>query len=98
MSGEGPYPAGGPPATQKYPDFHRLDLRAEYTRPKNWGYWKFYADVLNAYNQDNVASYEYAPSGRKLISPPPGYGRNVPVTRTLGEGLFPSIGFEVQFR
>jgi hypothetical protein len=79
-------------------DFHRLDFRAEYTRPKRWGYWKFYVDVLNAYDQDNVASYEYAPNGRKLISAPPGFGANVPVTRTLGDSLFPSIGFEVQFK
>jgi hypothetical protein len=91
-------PVYGDLNSQQYPDFHRLDLRAEYTRPKSWGYWKFYVDVLNAYNQDNVSSYEYAPNRRKLISPPAGYGANVPVTRTLAEGLFPSIGFEVQFK
>jgi outer membrane cobalamin receptor len=91
-------PVYGELNSQQYPDFHRLDFRAEYTRPKSWGYWKFYVDVLNAYNQDNVTSYEYAPSGRKLIAPPPGFGQNVPVTRTLGDGLFPSIGFEVQFK
>ncbi len=91
-------PVYGELNSQQYPDFHRLDFRAEYTRPKTWGYWKFYVDVLNAYNQDNVASYEYAPGGKKLISPPPGFGPNVPVTRTLGDGLFPSIGFEVQFK
>jgi hypothetical protein len=91
-------PVYGDLNSQKYPDFHRLDLRAEYTRPKSWGYWKFYVDVLNAYDQDNVASYEYAPNGKDLISPPPGFGANVPVTRTLGESLFPSIGFEVQFK
>jgi hypothetical protein len=84
--------------SQQYPDFHRLDFRAEYTRPKSWGYWKFYVDVLNAYAQDNVTGYEYAPNGRDLISPPPGFGANVPVRRTLDEGLFPSIGFEVQFK
>jgi hypothetical protein len=84
--------------SQQYPDFHRLDFRAEYTRPKSWGYWKFYVDVLNAYAQDNVTGYEYAPNGKELISPPPGFGANVPVRRTLDEGLFPSIGFEVQFR
>jgi outer membrane receptor for ferrienterochelin and colicin len=91
-------PVYGELNSQKYPDFHRLDLRAEYTRPKRWGYWKFYVDVLNAYDQDNVASYEYAPNGRKLIAPPPGFGAHVPVTRTLGDSLFPSIGFEVQFK
>jgi hypothetical protein len=45
-----------------------------------------------------VTAYEYAPNRRKLISPPPGFAANVPVTRTLDEGLFPSIGFEVQFK
>jgi hypothetical protein len=91
-------PVYGSLNSQQYPDYHRLDFRAEYTRPKSWGYWKFYVDVLNAYAQENVVSYEYAPNGRRLISPPPGYGQNVPVTRTLDEGLFPSIGFEVQFK
>jgi hypothetical protein len=91
-------PVYGDLNSQQYPDFHRLDFRAEYTRPKTWGYWKFYVDVLNAYAQENVVSYEYAPNGKKLISPPPGFGKNVPVTRTLDEGLFPSIGFEVQFK
>jgi outer membrane receptor protein involved in Fe transport len=91
-------PVYGDLNSEQYPDFHRLDLRAEYTRPKSWGYWKFYVDVLNAYDQDNVTAYEYAPNRRKLISPPPGFAANVPVTRTLDEGLFPSIGFEVQFK
>src|SRR5688500_11043172 len=91
-------PVYGDMNSQQYPDFHRLDVRAEYTRPKSWGYWKFYVDVLNAYAQDNVTAYEYAPNRRKLIAPPPGFGANVPVTRTLDEGLFPSIGFEVQFK
>jgi hypothetical protein len=91
-------PVYGDLNSQQYPDFHRLDFRAEYTRPKSWGYWKFYVDVLNAYDQDNVTAYEYAPNRRELISPPPGFGANVPVARTLDEGLFPSIGFEVQFK
>ncbi len=83
---------------EKLPDYHRLDLRAEYTRPKKWGYWKFYADVLNVYNQENVSGYEYAPNGRELIRPPPGYGQNVPATQETRDEFFPSIGFEVQFK
>lgn len=83
--------------SEQYPDYHRLDFRAEYMRPKAWGYWKFYADVLNVYDHRSATGYEYAPNGRKLISPPPGYGQNIPVTRTRSDGLFPSIGFEVQF-
>jgi hypothetical protein len=91
-------PVYGALNSHKYPDYHRLDFRAEYTRPKRWGYWKFYIDVLDAYDQRSVRSYEYAPDGKKLITPPPGYGRQVPVTETTRDGFFPSIGFEVQFR
>lgn len=83
---------------EQFPDYHRLDIRAEYTRPKEWGYWKFFVDILNAYNQQNITGYEYAPDGRELIAPPPGYGQNVPVTKTVSDGLFPSIGFEVRFK
>lgn len=91
-------PVYGKLNSQAYPDYHRLDFLAAYTRPKAWGYWKFYVDVLNVYNQENISGYEYAPNGKKLISPPPGYGRQVPVTKTVRDELFPSIGFEVQFR
>jgi len=91
-------PVYGPLNSQAYPDYHRLDLLAEYTRPKAWGYWKFYVDVLNVYNQENISGYEYAPNGKKRISPPPGYGRHVPVTKTVRDEFFPSIGFEVQFK
>jgi hypothetical protein len=90
-------PVYGKLNSEQYPDYHRLDFRAEYTRPEEWGYWKFYADVLDVYDQKNVTTYEYAPNGKKLISPPPGYGRHVPVTQTTRDGFFPSIGFEVQF-
>jgi hypothetical protein len=90
-------PVYGPLNSEQYPDYHRLDFRADYTRQKDWGYWKLYVDVLNVYDQENVATYEYAPNGKKLISPPPGFGRNVPVTRTIRDELFPSLGFEVQF-
>jgi len=91
-------PVYGKLNSERYPAYHRLDFRAEYTRPKSWGYWKFYVDVLNAYARKNITGYEYAPNGRKLISPPPGYGANVPVTQTTSDDFFPSIGFEVQFR
>jgi hypothetical protein len=91
-------PVYGKLNSQAYPDYHRLDFLAEYTRPKDWGYWKFYVDVLNVYNQENISGYEYAPNRKKLIAPPPGYGRQVPVTKTVRDEFFPSIGFEVQFK
>jgi TonB-dependent Receptor Plug Domain len=90
-------PVYGQLNSEKYPDYHRLDLRAEYLRPKSWGHWKFYVDIINAYDQKNIASYEYAPDGEDLISPPAGYGRNVPVAREIQDGFFPSIGFEIRF-
>ncbi|MEY4589824.1 MAG: hypothetical protein RL497_1900 [Pseudomonadota bacterium] len=90
-------PVYGALNSEQYPDYHRLDFRAEYTSPKKWGYWKFYTDIINVYNRENVQSYEYAPTGKKLIPPPPGYGKHVPVTEELGDGLIPSIGFEIQF-
>jgi outer membrane receptor protein involved in Fe transport len=91
-------PAYGVLNSERYPAYHRLDFRAEYTRPKNWGYWKFYVDILNVYNRKNVSAYEYAPDGKKLMSqPPPGFGANVPVSKSTNDMLFPSIGFEVQF-
>jgi hypothetical protein len=83
--------------SEQYPDYHRLDFRAEYTRPRKWGYWKFYVDVLNVYDQQNVTRYEYAPNGKKLIPPPSGYGRHVPVTQETADGFRPSIGLEVRF-
>jgi len=91
-------PVYGKLNSEQYPDYHRLDFRAEYTRPKQWGYWKFYVDVLNVYGRKNITGYEYAPNRKKLIPPPPGYGANVPVTKTTNDEFFPSIGFEVQFK
>lgn len=91
-------PVYGKLNSEQYPDYHRLDFRAEYTRPKTWGYWQFYADILNLYNYRSATSYEYAPNGKKLISPPPGFGKDIPVTQTRSDGVFPSIGFEVQFK
>lgn len=91
-------PVYGKRNSQQYPDYHRLDFLAEYTRPKAWGYWKFYVDVLNVYNQENISSYDYAPNRKKLIAPPAGYGRHVPVTKTVRDEFFPSLGFEVQFK
>lgn len=83
--------------SQRLPDYHRLDFRAEYTSPKSWGYWKFYADILNLYNQENVEGYDYTPNGKDLVDTPPGYSDEVPVSEDTSLGIFPSIGFEIQF-
>ncbi len=81
----------------RLPDYHRLDFRAEYTQPKAWGYWKFYVDILNVYNRENIEGYSLSLAGDDLITPPPGFGQSVPVKKDEGDGFFPSIGFEVQF-
>ncbi|MBF2755249.1 MAG: TonB-dependent receptor, partial [Gammaproteobacteria bacterium AqS3] len=90
-------PVYGTLNSYRYPAYHRLDFRAEYSTPKTWGYRKFYVDLLNVYNRENVEEYEYAPGADNLTSPPPGFGANVPVQEETGEGLFPSLGFEVRF-
>jgi len=83
--------------SQRLPDYHRLDIRAEYKREKSWGYWTFFADILNAYNQENIQGYQFAPNGQELVQSPPGYGENVPVSASASLGVFPSMGFEIQF-
>lgn len=93
-----PSPVYGSYNSERLPDYHRLDFRAEYTKPKDWGYWRFYVDVLNVYDQKNVESYEYSPNDREPLSyTPSGFGDNVPVAAEHAIGLFPSLGFEVQF-
>lgn len=91
-------PVYGEYNSERYPFYHRLDIRAEYTSPKDWGYWKFYLDVLNAYGQENIEEYDYSPNSDDTLSPPPdGFGDNIPVTADSAIGFFPSIGFELQF-
>jgi hypothetical protein len=83
--------------SERYPAYHRLDFRAEYLRPKSWGHWKLYLDIINLYDHENVSEYEYAPDGKDLIATPPGYGPHVPVAQEIRDGLFPSLGFELRF-
>jgi hypothetical protein len=90
-------PVYGSPYSERYPDYHRLDFRAEYTSPKHWGYWKFYVDILDVYNRKNVQGYDYSPNREDLVKTPKGFGKDVPVSENRDLGLFPSIGFEIQF-
>ncbi|MCY4046372.1 MAG: TonB-dependent receptor plug domain-containing protein, partial [Cellvibrionales bacterium] len=50
-------PVYGAPYNERYPDYHRLDFRAEYTSPKQWGFWTFYVDILDVYNRKNIEGY-----------------------------------------
>lgn len=91
-------PVYGELNSERLPFYHRLDLRAEYTRPTGYGMWNLFVDVLNAYNSRNVQGYNFAPNENNTISSTPdGFGSNVPVTRAEGLGFFPSIGFKIQF-
>lgn len=91
-------PVYGELNSQRLPFYHRLDLRAEYSRTTGYGMFSFYVDVLNAYNADNVQSYQFAANGQDILkSPPPGFGQDVPVTESKGMPFFPSLGFKILF-
>ncbi|MCY4045291.1 MAG: TonB-dependent receptor plug domain-containing protein [Cellvibrionales bacterium] len=90
-------PIYGKPFSERLPLYHQLDVRIEYLRERPWGFWKFYTDLLNAYNQKNITGYRYAPNQQDTIKPPKGFGKQVPVTAQQGLGIIPSIGFEAQF-
>ncbi len=90
-------PVYGEPFSERLPLYHQLDIRIEYLSEKSWGFWKFYTDLLNAYNQKNVTGYRYAPNGQDTIKPPKGFGKDVPVSTQRSLGIIPSIGFEAQF-
>jgi outer membrane receptor protein involved in Fe transport len=92
-------PVYGTPYSERLPLYHRLDIRAEYKKPQAYGgHWSVFVDLLNAYDNDNVAGYQLALNGREVLgSQPDGFGADVPVREDLGIGIFPSIGFEVSF-
>lgn len=91
-------PVYGEYNSERLPYYHRLDFRAEYLRPTGFGYWSFFVDVLNVYNQKNITGYDYAANGEDTLSKQPdGFGDNVPVRASTALGFFPSIGFEIQF-
>ena len=80
------------------PDFHRLDVRAEYKAPKAWGYWSVFFDIINVYGRENVSGYEFSPNGFDVLkTTPAGFGSHVPVRVSESDGAIPSIGFELEF-
>lgn len=78
----------GPLNSDRLPAYHRLDLRAEYSRPTGYGMWSVFVDLLNAYNQENIQG---------ISSTPDSISADMRVTRSEGLGMFPSIGFKLQF-
>lgn len=45
--------------SRRLPDYHRLDLRLEYTPKPGRIAWSYYLDVINACARTNVEGYEY---------------------------------------
>jgi hypothetical protein len=74
--------------SKRLPLYHRLDLRAEYRRPTGYGMWSTFIDVLNVYDQENIQG---------ISSTPDRIEGDMRVQSAEGLGLFPSIGFKVQF-
>ena len=75
----------------RLPAYHRLDLRATRRFQLRRGTLDIYVDLFNAYNQENLRSYDY---GLRWLNQ-----RNMYV-RTPDESLLPilpSIGFRWEF-
>ena len=90
-------PVYGRNNSERLSAYHRLDIRAERVRHYSWGSFTFFTDLLNAYNSENVEGYEYTPNGDDLATPPSGYADNIPVTKVVGMGFFPSVGVKFVF-
>ena len=90
-------PVYGETYSERASVYHRLDLRFERFRSYAKFDYRFYIDLLNAYAQENIEEYYYAPKGTELVSPPAGYGKNIPVQKGTGMEFYPSLGFEISF-
>lgn len=91
-------PVYGPVNSQRLPLYHRLDLKLQYQwQRKKDKQGMIFFDLINAYNQRNVEAYVFNPGGTDLITPPKGYGQNVPISEERSIGLFPSIGVRFEF-
>lgn len=74
--------------SERLPDYHRLDFRAEYTRQTGYGMWSAFLDLLNVYDAQNTQA---------ISSTPENINGDLRLTSADGLGFFPSIGFKVQF-
>ena len=55
-----PHPGGIPKLrSERLPDYHRLDLRVQYSRSFEHVDASFYLDLINAYARDNVFGWDY---------------------------------------
>lgn len=53
------YAAPGPPMGNRYPIFHRLDIRLTRTFETRRGRISVFAEVMNLYDRKNIRAYEY---------------------------------------
>jgi len=90
-------PVYGKVNSERLPAYHRLDIRIERVSNYSWGSFTFFTDFLNAYGNENIEGYDYAPNGEDLATPPDGFASNIPVTKVVGMGFFPSVGVKVVF-
>jgi len=81
----------GPLNSSRLPAYHRLDLRVTRRFELNNGKLDVYLDLFNAYNQENLRSFNY---GTRVV------GNDFKYMRWPDEGLLPilpSIGFRWEF-
>jgi outer membrane receptor protein involved in Fe transport len=81
----------GPLNSSSLPTYHRLDLRVTRRFELDQGALDVYLDIFNAYNQENLRSYDY---GTQVV------GNDLKYMRWPDEGLLPflpSIGFRWEF-
>ncbi len=88
-------PIVGPFYDERLPAYHRIDLRASYTKPlRRHGRLTFFVDVQNLYGRKNLSGYEF--DNGSFIPEPDGSVRVVPeVEEWLG--LMPSFGIGWEF-
>jgi len=71
---------------ERTPTYARLDLRLERDILSNTNKMKFYIDILNVTNHENITGYDYGPEYGKIDNP----------DKVTGLPLYPYIGFEME--
>jgi hypothetical protein len=93
-SGPEVVPRVGPFYDERLPDYHRLDVRASYTKAYGKSRLTFFIDVQNLYGRTNLSGYEY--DDDSFLVQPDGSVRVVPEEEDW-LGLLPSFGVSWEF-
>ncbi|MFQ5351096.1 MAG: TonB-dependent receptor plug domain-containing protein, partial [Thermoanaerobaculia bacterium] len=81
-------PVPGRRYSARLPDYHRLDLRATRAWNLRAGTLVFFIDVQNAYNQDNIAGFDFSiDQDTGTLTP----------NAEKWAGILPSVGFSFEF-